>query len=352
MLVSLSVAVLAASRPAHAGPGMPVGVDDDQITWTGRNQPVIGAVSSLGLDAMRVTLQWQPGRRNLTRLDHTVLRRAVRAHRHGIRVVLSVYGRAIDAPGVSRTRETYCRFVRNVLQRYTEIRDVVIWNEANSPAFWRSQFSAPVAYEALLARCWDLLHAYAPDVNVISTTAAGHDPVAFLRAVAVAYGASGRTRPLLDTFGHNPYPQTSGEAPAVAHPVYVGEGDYERLVSAIDESFGGTAEAQPPIWYLEDGFQTAVPAARRRLYAGSESTLVTLSPGAQAIQLAAALRLAYCQPRVSAFFNFLLVDEPTLPGWQSGLLWVDWKEKPSFVAYRAAIDDVHRGTVACTVHVN
>ena len=32
----------------------------------------------------------------------------------------------------------------------------------------------------------------------------------------------------------------------------------------------------------------------------------------QASQLATALRLAYCQPRVEAFFNFLLVDEPSL----------------------------------------
>src|SRR5262249_58528611 len=148
---------------------------------------------------MRVTLQWQPGRRNLTRLDHTVLRRAVRAHQHGIRVVLSVYGRAIDAPGVSSGRETYCRFVRNVLQRYSEIRDVVIWNEANSPAFWRAQFNAPAAYEALLARCWDLLHAYEPNVNIISTTAAGHDPIAFMRAVAPAYPARGRARPPFPT---------------------------------------------------------------------------------------------------------------------------------------------------------
>jgi len=342
-----ALAVLALSGTARAGSNLIVGVDDDQITWTARNQQVIGAVTSLRLDAMRVTLRWQPGRRNLTTLDHTILRRAVRAHRHGIRVVLSVYGRAVDAPGVSRTRETYCRFVRNVLQRYTEIRDVVIWNEANSPAFWRAQFDAPAAYEALLARCWDLLHASAPGVNVIWTSAAGHDPIDFLRAVGIAYRASGRTRPLFDTFGHNPYPLSSDESPLASHSVYVGEGDYDRLVAAIDGSFTGTAQPPPPIWYLEDGFQTAVDGVRRRLYAGSESALRTLSPATQALQLADALRLAYCQPRVTAFFNFLLVDEPTLPGWQSGLLWVNWRQKPSFAAYRAAIDEVHRGAVNC-----
>jgi hypothetical protein len=68
----------------------------------------------------------------------------------------------------------------------------------------------------------------------------------------------------------------------------------------------------------------------------------------QAEQLGAALRLAYCQPRVTAFFNFLLVDEPSLSRWQSGLLWADWKRKPAFAAYRTAIADVRAGTVDCS----
>jgi hypothetical protein len=50
---------------------------------------------------------------------------------------------------------------------------------------------------------------------------------------------------------------------------------------------------------------------------------------------------------VTAFFNFLLVDEPSLGRWQSGLLWADWKRKPAFAAYRAAIADVRAGTVDC-----
>jgi hypothetical protein len=102
-----------------------------------------------------------------------------------------------------------------------------------------------------------------------------------------------------------------------------------------------------PIWYLEDGFQTTVAASRRSLYAGRESVTGAVSGAGQAAQLATALRLAYCQPRVTAFFNFLLVDEPSLGRWQSGLLWADWKRKPAFGAYRAAIAEVRARTVAC-----
>ena len=116
----------------------------------------------------------------------------------------------------------------------------------------------------------------------------------------------------------------------------------------LDESFSGTAQGPTPIWFLENGFQTTTAGKRRRThYVGRESVATTLEPQAQAVQIAAALRLASCQPRVAAYFNFLLVDEPVLGGWQSGLLWADWRRKPAFDAYRTAIAEVRGGTVDC-----
>jgi hypothetical protein len=346
-VLSLLVVVLAPAGPARAGTGLLVGVDDDLIKWTARPQPILSSVRTLGIDAMRVTLTWRPGQRNLTGRDHVELRRAMAARRLGVRVVLAVYGRSFEAPRGPLERENYCRFLRNVLLRYTEIEDVVVWNEANSAAFWDPGADAPAVYEALLARCWDVLHSSIPGVDVLTTTAASQDPTGFIRGVGAAYRASGRDRPLFDTAGHNPYPLTPDEPPTAEHHVYVGEGDYERLVAALDEAFAGTAQPQPAIWYLEDGFQTAVARSRRSLYAGRESVRRALSPDAQAAQLAAALRLADCQPRVAGFFNFLLVDEQRLVGWQSGLLWADWRRKPAFEAYRQAIDEVRRGDVDC-----
>ena len=230
--------------------------------------------------------------------------------------------------------------MRAALRRYTEIVDVVIWNEANSDTFWRPQAGAPAAYAALLARCWDLLHAELPSVNVLTTTAGSHDPISFVRALGDAYRASGRPRPLFDALGHNPYPLHPDEHPTAVHAVYVGQGDYDRLVAAVDAAFAGT----PPIWYPETGFQTR-PGWRRESHVGRESVARTLSPEGQAVQLAAALRLAWCQPRVEAFFNFLLVDEPRLERWQSGLLWPTWRRKPAFEAARTTIDEIRRGEV-------
>ncbi len=344
----LLLALLVGPEPARAGSGLLIGVHDDSIKWTERPTPILGAMRALGLGGMRVTLEWRPGKRHLTGSDHDALRRAVAAKGHGVRTVLGVYGRAADAPHDRATREDYCRFVRNVLLRYGEVRDVVIWNEANSDTFWLPREDAAADYAALLARCWDLLHAYVPGVNVLTTTASSHDPAGFIRDVGAAYRASGRQRPLFDAAGHNPYSLFPGEPPTARHEEYIGQGDYDRLVAVLDESFAGTAQPPTPIWYLENGFQTTTVGERRRShYSGRETVARTLDPAEQATQIAAALRLAHCQPRVAAYFNFLLVDEKLLGGWQSGLLWADWRRKPAFEAYRSAIAEVRSGAVDC-----
>ena len=197
MRVSAALSVLLLSlligpEPARAGPDLVIGVHDDRIKWTERPAPILGAMKELGLGGMRVTLEWRRGKRHLTMPDHNALRRAVAAHADGVRVVLGVYGRANDAPRGRAAREDYCRFVRNVLLRYGEIRDVVIWNEANSDTFWQPREGAAEDYAALLARCWDVLHRSVPSVNVLTTTAASHDPTAFIRGIGAAYRASGR----------------------------------------------------------------------------------------------------------------------------------------------------------------
>ena len=224
----------------------------------------------------------------------------------------------------------------------------MIWNEADSDTFWQPRERAAQDYAALLARCWDVLHLSIAGVNVLTTTAASHDPAAFIRDVGAVYRASGRQRPLFDAVGHNPYSLFPGEAPTARHESYLGQGDYDRLVAVLDTSFAGTAQPPGSIWYLENGFQTTTAGKRRRShYSGRESVARTLEPDAQAVQIGAALRLAHCQPRVVAYFNFLLVDETLLGGWQSGLLWADWRRKPAFDAYRAAIAEVQSGAVDC-----
>jgi hypothetical protein len=281
----------------------------------------------------------------------------------GQRVVVSVFGRPSDAPLDAASRRQYCGFLHHVLVRIP-FRDVAIWNEANSPRFWPQSAGAP-AYEALLATCWKRLHALRPNVNVISTTAAHHDPAGFMRAVGKAYKERRRNRPILDTFGHNPYPDNAAEPPWIQHAeeTTVGQGDLVRLLDAVRDGFQGTAQPLPgegrtSVWYLETGFQTTVPREKRRFYRGAETDPFVVPPLAhedaepwirdQASQIRDALLLARCQPGVGAFFNFELLDEDRLSGWQSGVLWRDGTHKASYDAFKDAVRLVRSGELDCS----
>ncbi len=323
----LAACALALAPPAAAGPGLLVGVDDDSLKWYTPTRALVSVYRDLGVGAVRVTLGWQPGQTTPSRTDRAALNR-VNSAAWGIRVVLAVTGPAARPPLDDASRATYCDYVANVLRMYPAFNDVVIWTEPNSPQFWQPQQGAPAAYEALLARCWDTLHAVRPRVNVIAASAPHQDPAAWFKGLGAALRASQRTQPILDTVGHNAYPASSAESPEAKHAKgQIDEGDYDRLLAALRRAFSGTAQPLPgkggvTIWYMEDGFETDAHGVGEQV---------------QAQQLADAVREAACQPLVGAFFNFELRDESSPSGWQSGVLRSDWSVKPSFAAFREAI---------------
>jgi hypothetical protein len=393
---ALAAVVLAAigaalcARPAAAEPGLMVGATDDVF----KLEPGLAgsAARDLGLRATRVSLHWDAGQTTLKADDAEELRNAVLT---GVRVVIAVYGWRDTAPQDAASRDAYCSYVRDTLEQVPQINDVVIWNEPNISYFWRPQFAAdgssaaPAAYEELLARCWDVLHALRHDVNVIApgtspwgnddpenSVVISHSPVMFIRKLGEAYRASGRTQPIFDTVGHHVYGSSPGERPWRQHPSSrrISQGDLGKLVSVLQDAFGGTGQAVPgmpvagrsvPIWYMESGFETTPDPAKRSLYANAETTAAlpdslgvlpwTVLPDPasqapdQATQLRDALRLAYCQPYVEAIFNFLLRDEVELNYWQSGVLWADRTPKASYGAYRSAIAETVSGSVDCSL---
>jgi hypothetical protein len=320
--------VLVVLRPSPVPPREPhllVGVVDDTLKWTRKPLGVVRWQRALGAQAVRLWVPWHgEARPEGARLDE--LHRAEEAARE-TSVVLAVSGFARDTPTTVSNQRTFCAYARRALALVPSASAIVVWNEANVPTFWSG---TAAQYEALLARCYDALHR--DGLTVLDSTASGHAPEAFLREVADAYRASGRARPLVDAFGHNPYPATAAEAPGARHPVgFVGEGDYPRLARVLREGFG----APQDVWYLEDGFQSAVPVRLAQHYDGREN-VPTVDPALQAERLGEAIRLAACQPRVRAFFNFELVDEARLTGWQSGLVWRGVHRKPAAAAFAAA----------------
>ena len=377
----------AASSGSGAAPSTPshflIGVDEDGVKWGSAKQAATIA-RALGVRAVRITVPWREGRSRLSSEDRAPLAAAVRGSA-GLRLVLAVYGPSDAAPRTPASRGAYCSFVADILRAFRDVNDVVIWNEPNDSYFWRPQFrsngtsSAPAAYEALLAQCWDTLHAVRPGVNVITSSSPrgndsarargpSHSPGRWYRLLGAAYRTSGRARPIFDTVGHDPYPDFSAERPWTRHPgsSSIGQGDYDKLMSALEDGFARTGQPVPGqgavrIWYLEQGFQTTIDPVEAYLYSGKETerwTVPALSSQAasdskqgsapdQATQLVDAVRLAYCQPNVAAFFNFGLADETDLARWQSGVLWADWTAKPSFSAFERVIDEVNDGAVDC-----
>jgi hypothetical protein len=328
-----------------------LGVDDDTAKWVARPDGVVGVNRDLGIGAMRIMVPWR-GQSVPSKAQQVYLHRIALTVALGQRVVFALYGRAADAPVTAGRRKAYCGFAAHVLARIPQLNDIVIWNEVNNPTFWPRSGGAP-AYEALLARCWDSLHSVRRTINVVDSTAPHQDPGTFIAQLGAAYRASGRVRPILDTFGHNVYPERSAEVPWAEHDNgSIDEGDYRKLISVLGQAFGGTAQPLPgegrtTIWYLEDGFQTQIPRGKRRLYSGAETDKHALSVVDQAAQLKSAIALAYCQPNVGAFFNFQLLDDHHLGGWQSGVLWADGTPKPSYTDLRDAIAAVEAGSVDC-----
>jgi hypothetical protein len=363
--------------PSAADPSLIVGVTDD--AFLARPAEALVAARDLGLQAVRVSLLWQPGQTTVQPDDVSRLKGLAGAS-SGVRVVVTVYGRARSAPLDDNARNEYCAYSADVLGRYPEINDIVIWNEPNLSFFWQPQFdasgqsAAPAAYEALLARCWDVLHAVRPSVNVILGTSPGgndnpvavsnvsHSPPTFIRKIGEAYRASHRTRRIFDTVGHNPYGDSSAEDPWQRHlgPWHVAEGDVDRLVQALDDAFANTGQPVPgacgtpcvSIWYLEAGYQTTPDPARRGAYTGAENDAQSIPAAGpetpnQSLQLANGIQLAYCQPYVTAFFNFLLWDEPDLARWQSGVFWADGGQKGSYDALRRVIAELRTRRPDC-----
>ncbi|MDX6407056.1 MAG: hypothetical protein QOE13_127 [Gaiellaceae bacterium] len=340
-----------------------VGVTDDTAKWMTRQDGIVGVHRDLRLMAVRVTVPWKPGQVQPTKLQQVYLHRIARMIQLNDRIVLSVYNVARYAPTAQPARNQYCAFLGGIVRRIPLIHDVEIWNEANSPTYW-PQDDGATAYGSLLGRCYDVLHSRQASINVISSTASRHDPAGFVLDLGAAYRSSPRLRPLFDTFGHNPYPEHSAEPPWITHEGsdLIAQGDYETLMNVLRTSFEGTLQPLPgvrgvSIWYVEDGFQTVPPREKRRYYRGRENDPHALpavagdaQPGAvdQATQLRDAILLAYCQPAVTGFFNFGLLDEDRLGRWQAGLLWRDGSRKPSYDAFKSAIAEVRRRDTDCS----
>ena len=329
--------------PLPSSPPIEYGVADD----TGKYADDGGAwfdsmLKGANLTEVRWTLAYNGDPTTITELPF-IQRAAPQAQKDGVHVVLALYSR----PASSHDPAAFCSWaalVATTVQQWG-INDFIVWNEPNTALYWSPQdATAPAAYEALLARCYDAIHAADPLARVIgfglsprSNGPTQTAPIPFILAVGAAYRASGRTLPIMDQMSIHPYPNpnhpTDGPGVGYANPNFFGVPNLDRVKQAIYDAFHGTAQPTTlnglTFRIDELGWQTNTDAYPQYYH---QENVAVVSEQTQAAYIQQAVqRYLACDPTVTDVEWFLLVDEPTRDGrdqngkyigggWQSGLL--------------------------------
>jgi hypothetical protein len=145
-------------------------------------------------------------------------------------------------------------------------------------------------------------------------------PIAFLDA---AKKAGMKT---FDAYAHNPYYGVPSETPSTKPPPTASGGEptavtlanIDVLVKEVARLYGAHK-----LWITEYGYQTKPPDSQ-----------FGVSWALQAKYLTQAFAIAQRNPRISMMLWFLVRDEPSLSGWQSGLMTVTGRKKPAFSAFQ------------------
>jgi hypothetical protein len=320
----------------------------------------------------RVTVLWDPANPT-TIADQAFLDRSVpQAVAHGIDLVLDIYpakARALaDTPnGV----QLFAQFAASVAQRYPQVTKVICLNEGNQTRFQQPQFDsagkgiAGALQEAAMAACYDALKAVNPNIDVIgfgfsprgnddpsASSNVSHSPIRLLKEIGDAYRASGRALPIADDVAIHCYPNQNTDAPSVGYAwPNVGCANLDRFKQAWWDAFHGTGQ---PLFQEtgvrttsglgsfvrfvidEVGYQVRIATAQAGLYTGSEN-VPTLDDATQADYYTRLIAMVACDPNVALFNIFHLVDEGSLPAWQSGLEALGGTHRASYDAVKAAI---------------
>jgi hypothetical protein len=314
------------------------------------------AAHDAGFRSIVLSAVWEPGAPATATLPP--LRRAVKAAvANDIAPVLFVYQLSSNTPVDQSARTTFADFTATLAQKLPDVRTVIVGNEPNLNLFWLPQFgpegsdAAATAYEQLLAETYDSLKKVDSGIEVVGGALAPrgsddpnasrqtHSPTQFILDLGRAYRASGRDRPLMDTFSLHVYGEGPRVPPTLRHPhtTSLGIADYPKLVQLLGRAFDGTAQAgsKLPVLYAEYGVETRVPPAKIAAYTGHE-VITPVDPATQARYYADAIALARRQPTVEGIDIFHVVDEKRLEGLQSGVRYADGTPKPSLEAVRRA----------------
>jgi hypothetical protein len=142
------------------------------------------------------------------------------------------------------------------------------------------------------------------------------DPLSFLSA-AKKYGMKN-----FDVYAHHPYADAGNES-----PTYIPKGKDSRRIQlgnlSVLTKLLTSLYGPKHLWLTEYGYQTNPP----------DHTVFGTSWANQAKYMTQAFAIARKNPRIDMMLWFLVKDEPSIGGWQSGLETVTGKKKPAWTAF-------------------
>jgi hypothetical protein len=358
---------------ANAVPAINWGVADDASKYADDGGSwFYGELHGANLTENRWTVSWDPTHPTAINELAFLQRAAPKAQAAGIHVVLALYGH----PATATDPTAFCAWAAQVatLVKQWGIHDFIVWNEPNTALYWSPQdATAPAKYEALLAQCYDTIHAADSQARVIgfglsprSNGPSQTAPIPFIAGVGAAYRASGRQAPIMDQLSIHPYPNPNSptDSPDVGYAATNNYGvpNLDRVKQAIYDAFNGTKQPTTlnGLTFRIDELGWQTDTTKYSQYYNQENVAV-ISEQQQADYLkTTAEKYFACDPTVTDVELFLLVDEPTRNGrsqdgttvlgggWQSGLLTAGGQgvsqPKP---AYSQLAADFAAGRAAC-----
>ena len=391
LLCAGAVQAAVATAPAAASHGQALTFEAPRDLLNDQTRPgALAQLDSLGVKALRIVLYWRdvapsptsahrpsfdatdPSRYGWGQYDALINA----ASQRNWRILLTVSGpvprwaTAARRDNLTRPDDMeFQRFMTAVGRHYgSQVSLFSIWNEPNHPQFLLPQFASngapasPLIYRGLFQAGYAGLRAAGlknPKVLMGETAPTGsayghglHDvaPLVFLRGALclTSHYHKASTCSALPAAGyaHHAYTKPIGPRYVPPSPDDVTIGALGRLTHALD--LAARAHALPahlPIYLTEFGIQS------------QPNQLLGVPVAQQAEYLAISERIAYDNPRVASFSQFLLRDDPLggRPGsaaqglgpigFQTGLEYQNGKAKPAYAGFRTPLAvSRHRGS--------
>jgi hypothetical protein len=344
VIAALSTAALALAGQASASSNARFGIQDDAwLRWgPGTIEQRLTTLDELGVRTVRFTLVWSQiaakaprNARNPTdsAYDWSSFDPVMQGlHEHGITTLVSLWGAPRWANGGRAPnglpRSGFGNFAYAAAKRYPWVRLWTAWNEPNTRVF-----SVPVSPSLYVQRVLNPAYAALHQANRRNVVAggvtsprkspSGMAPYDFMRGMRAAHAR-------LDAYAANPYPSSPAESPS--H-------DPCRQCRTLTMAHLGTLRADvtrlfgrsTPLWLTEYGYQTNPP-----------DRVLGVSRARQAAYIGESALRVWQEPGTTMLIQFLVKDEPSEGGWQSGLFTLNGTAKPARYAFSLPLAEVSR----------